>query len=398
MTQLACPFCYHRMPARQLWYRCAGRGVPGMPGCRPGRDEDRERETGFAGQCLPSYPPTRQIGPAPAQHACPHCYGQSGIRVCPCCHTPLPSTFGAAASPLIGMAGAKGTGKTVYLTVLAHELRTNIRRRFDADVRLAGDRQGGAASPRDWLDQNVDAIYQGQRLFAQTAPARNGRREPVVFEWRQEARRLGRPLLRTSHLSFYDTAGEDLTSQETAHDLAYLSAADALILLLDPFMLPQARDRLHLDRVALTSEEATIDVLARVTEMLRVSHRVGRTRKIAVPVAVAFVKTDAFFGVLGEDHPLLRPPPAVPAYDDQAGRQTHEHVRGLLHEYGADDIDTHLRLNYAGFRYFAVSALGAPPDYASGAVDPGGVRPHRVDEPLVWLLARFGVVPVLGKR
>jgi hypothetical protein len=64
----------------------------------------------------------------------------------------------------------------------------------------------------------------------------------------------------------------------------------------------------------------------------------------------------------------------------------------MLHEYGADDIDALLMFNYKTFRYFAVSALGAAPDYATGVVDKAGVRPRRVEEPLLWLLSRFGVL------
>jgi hypothetical protein len=296
------------------------------------------------------------------------------------------------------MVGAKGTGKTVYLTVLAHELRTNLRRRFDADVRLSGDRQGDAVSPLRWLQQNVDSIYERHLLLAETPQSPGGRRDPVVFEWRQEYKRAGLRRLRTSYLSFYDTAGEDLTSQQRTHDLAYLGAADALIVLLDPFMLPQARDRIRLPRAALTSEEATIDVLARVTEMLRSSHGVRGSKRIGIPTAVAFAKIDAFFDVLGPDHPLLHTPPPVPAYDEIAGQDTHEHLRRLLHDWGADDIDAHLKLNYSDFRYFAVSSLGAQPCYVDAKVDPGGVRPHRVEEPLVWLLSQFRVVPSGGSR
>ncbi|HSV66453.1 MAG TPA: hypothetical protein VLJ59_11180 [Mycobacteriales bacterium] len=398
MPGVACPYCYHRISPHDLWYRCAGRGTPGQPGCTPEVDQARQRETGYARPCLPSYPPPRQVAIAHARPVCARCNGESGRRVCPCCHTPLPTDFGAAASPLIGLVGAKGTGKTVYLTVLAHELRTNTRRRFGADVRLSGDQQGDQASSRDWLKRNVDTVYQDHRLLAQTAPAREGRREPVVFEWRQEYRRAGLRRLATFHLSFYDTAGEDLTSQENTFDLAYLGAADALIVLLDPFTLPQARDRLRLPGAAMTSDEAAGDVLNRVTKLLRLRHGVRGGRRISLPVAVAFAKIDAFFDLLGADHPLLRTPRAVPAYDEAAGQETHEHILSLLHELGADDVDVHLRHNYSRFRYFAVSALGAPPNYENGEVDAGGVRPLRVDEPLVWLLSRSGVVPTEGKR
>ncbi len=79
-----------------------------------------------------------------------------------------------------------------------------------------------------------------------------------------------------------------------------------------------------------------------------------------------------------------------PGYDEEAGQSAHEHVRAMLHEYGADDVDLHLSHNYSAFRYFAVSALGAP-RLRDRVVD-GNVRPFRVEEPLLWLLNRFGVI------
>ncbi len=398
MPGVACPHCYVRVEPRGLWYRCAGRGSAGRAGCAPAEDLERRRLTGYAGLCLPSYPPLRQgvvgiVGPA-----CPDCGGESGRRVCPNCHTPVPADFGQSASPLVGLVGAKGTGKSVYLAVLARELTTSTRRRFDADVRLSGDRRSDQASSRDWLQQNVEAVYAEGHLPPQTPAAVNGRREPVVFQWRQEYRGRLRSRLRTSHLSFYDTAGEDLASQEGTHDLNYLGAADALIVLLDPFMLPRARASLGLPDAALTSADPAGDVLNRVTRNVRDWRHLQDVDKLKLPVAVAFAKIDAFLDLLGPDHPLLRAPEPSSGYDEQAGEQTHEYVLGLLHDLGADGIDAHLRLNYANFRYFAISSLGAPPDYELGRIDPGGVRPLRVDEPLLWLLSHFGVIPVRGRR
>ena len=70
----------------------------------------------------------------------------------------------------------------------------------------------------------------------------------------------------------------------------------------------------------------------------------------------------------------------------------HEHMLALMHEWNAADIDTHMRLNYSDYRYFGVSALGAEPDYAGGAVAPGGVQPHRVEDPVLWLLSKTRTV------
>ena len=97
-------------------------------------------------------------------------------------------------------------------------------------------------------------------------------------------------------------------------------------------------------------------------------------------------------GVLDSQNPIMAAFPWLPAYDNVDGQRVHEHMGTLLREWMADDIDLHMSFNYSDFRYFAVSALGAEPDYRTGKVAPGGVRPHRVEDPLLWLLSKLGTV------
>jgi hypothetical protein len=408
MATVACPYCYHPINQGKLAYQCLGRGVPGGPRCAKREDELRQQLTNVRTAAYPTFVPASRrlfgsVGKGGAgKSLCPHCGGRTGLRACPACHTPLSSIFAESRSPLVGMVGGKGAGKTVYLSVLYHELCTTVRRRFLADIRLTGDQQGGAGSPRQWLENYVEQLFTHRRLFEQTAESRGGLRAPVVIEWRQPQRglrfpklgppKLGRRRFGTTVLSFYDAAGEDLTSQDRVHTQAYLGVANGLILLLDPWQLPGAMDRIDVPAAAVREAEPPLEVLNRITELLRVSHEVKASRLVKVPLAVVFAKMDAFFPVLGGNHPLLAKSATLPGYDEVGGQDTHEHVRSLLHEYGADDIDAHLMHNYATFRYFAVSALGATPDYAAKAVDPGGVQPFRVEEPLLWLLKGFGVI------
>jgi hypothetical protein len=389
---LACPYCYERINPRQLWFRCTGRKAPGRPPCTPQEDLARKELTGIAELVLPSFPAQGRGLRVPNSATHEVCGAVSGIKVCPHCHSRLPATFGEGSSPLIAMAGAKHTGKSVYLKVLTHQLRHGMGRRFDADVRLSGDGQfSDSGGGRDFLDPSGE-LFPDRGLYAQTAAALGGRREPIVFAWRQ--RRMAR--YDTTFLSFFDTAGEDLAAQETVDNLRYLGAADALILLLDPFMIPQAREQISLPATAVDTTASTIDVVNRVTDNLRESRGIGGRKNIPIPVAVAFAKIDAFFDVLGQDHPLVQRPQPGPYYDEAAGKITHEYVRALLADWGADDIDYHLTHNYKHFRYFAVSSLGAEPDYDRDLVDARGVHPFRVDEPLLWLLSQFNVVPAKG--
>jgi hypothetical protein len=391
MATVACPFCYHRISQSRLAYICRGRGALGSKvRCTKSVDEERNRITSVRATSYPWFDlPARGMS-HPREAPCPHCGGLTGVRACPVCHSPLSSTFAESRTPMIGIVGGKGAGKTVYTAVLHHQLRGPVRKRFQADIRLSGDQQGGAGSPQQWLERNDQRLFDDGKLFDPTAQS-DGMRQPVVIEWRQPRRSFGRETFHTTVLSFYDTAGEDLTSQESVHAQAYLGVAEGLILLLDPWQLPGARDRIEVPDAVITGAVPPLVVLAMITELLRTEHKVREKKRIKVPLAVVFAKMDAFYSVLGPHHPLLSAPAPAPGYDEPAGQATHEQVMAMLQEHGADDIEAHLHANYETHRYFAVSALGAPPDYANGTV-PNAVQPLRVEEPLLWLLNRFDVI------
>ncbi|GAA0469579.1 hypothetical protein Ade02nite_32560 [Paractinoplanes deccanensis] len=400
--KLHCPFCYAAIKRRsELWFQCRGKPTPTRPACRPKIDEARRNHTGFALPTLPTFAPIaqpNQLLPPRKTARCPKCLGETSVRACPQCHTRLPVEFGVDASPLVAMVGARGTGKTVYLTVLAHELqRGELAGEFAATVQPIGDGEDNYALPARWLGDDIHQLYDAKRLLPVTEQAVDGRREPLVMEWRgRKAGLLGRDRPRTNYLSFYDTAGEDLHTDRDAFQLHYLSAATYLILLLDPFQLPRVRDLVPLPPAAVVQRygraEPTREVLGRITEVLKhSSHWNGR--QVTMPVAVAFAKMDAFYDYLGDKHPLRRIRRRRHGYDDEAGRRVHEEMASLLHAWGGDVINDYLRSYYRDYRYFFVSALGAEPDYAEGSVHPTGVRPDRVEEPLLWLMHKAGLVP-----
>ena len=72
-------------------------------------------------------------------------------------------------------------------------------------------------------------------------------------------------------------------------------------------------------------------------------------------------------------------------------------VAALLDYWGGGDINNHLHINYRTYQYFFVSALGAQPDYDTATVNPGGVQPYRVEEPLLWLLRKGDVLPKIRR-
>lgn len=394
VSTCSCPYCYRSIDLQRPAFRCAGRGDGGKSPCTKGTDEVRDLALGLHGKpVMPSFQIPVGQKPEKGQARCPTCGGRTGIRVCPACHTPLPSGLGDTASPLVGMVGAKQTGKTVFMTVLLHQLQNGIARRYDAAVDIVGDMPDGTRSAATaWANDLERPLFRERRLVEFTRQVADGRQPPWVVQWRQPRRVLLLNRTRTMALSFYDQSGEDLTSQESVNGHHYLAAASGLIVLLDPTQLPMVQDVVRVpERAIRDGGEPPISVLSRVTEMLRASHGVPSRKKIAVPVAVVFAKVDALFPVLGEDHPIrqVSRPGSAPDDADETG-SVHEHVRALLHQWGADNVDAHLRLNYSTFRYFAVSALGAPPNGDNLA--PGDIRPLRVEEPLLWLMRTLRLI------
>ncbi|MGD0602841.1 MAG: hypothetical protein ABSA53_04465 [Streptosporangiaceae bacterium] len=387
-TTTVCPFCFQRIDPSRLWYQCLGRG---NTECKKEADEERKRLTKSTRETFPTFaPPDKVTGPA----SCPECGGRTNLRACPKCHTALPSDFADSKSPMIGLVGSKGSGKTVLMTVLVKQLKDVVGKRYDAAVRLATDNPDGHQGLSDYQANREAPLYKERVLPPTTNQlAARGHAAPLLLRWQQETSRLGRASVRSTLLSFIDTAGEDLNDVTTTFTLKYLSVCDGLIVVLDPFALPGARARLNLPGAAINADDdAPLDVVNNITEMLKVDHNVKRNRKITLPVAVVFTKIDAFFPALDRTNPIMTGAPRVAAYGNADGQAVHEHMLALLHEWNAQDIDTHMRLNYTDFRYFGVSALGAEPDYETKTVAAGGVRPHRVEDPVLWLLAKSGTV------
>lgn len=386
MPIAACPFCFTRVDTSRLAYQCTNRG---MKSCSQSTDPQRIDMTGSNALSYPTFEAVPERG---KDAACPECGGPARRRACPTCHTAVPADFVDSDSPMIAIIGSKGSGKTVLMTTLGKRLRENVSQRFRASVRIAADDPDAFERMDAYIAERENPLFKEGRLPMQTQQAENEKRRPVMLLWQGHRKRLfGGTAPYSAILSFVDTAGEDLNSMESAFTLRYLTVSDGLIVALDPFALAGARDTIRLPSAAVQSA-SPMDVLGRVTDILRTELGIKRGKKIKLPLAVVFTKIDAFFPTLDTSNPILATPSTQAAYDEKDGQSVHEHMRSLLHSWGAGEIDTHLGLNYGNFRFFGVSALGAEPDYATSQIAAGGVRPHRVEDPMLWLLAKEGAV------
>jgi len=337
-----------------------------------------------------------------SKHTAVHsdCGTETHHRICPHCHSEFPVLFGRADSRLIALIGAKDTGKTVYMTVLLHELMHRIGARLNASV-LGAD---------EWTRQRFeneyeDRLYSRHELYGttRTAAAERGGRRPLVFTFTlgNTTRHRGR-VVRTV-LSFFDTAGEDLSSERiTELNVRYLTNADGIILLLDPLQMPVARPHADTDAVLpnlVSGADTPANVLARVTSLLYGSLRIPGNRRINKPIAVAFSKMDAFRH-LPEVRPLLHEPPVGSGFNESDSLRVHRHIQALLREWAGHNLDNALAGSFARYRFFGLSALGESPRLVKTEtetktrqlVSDRGVQPWRVEDPFLWLLSQFRII------
>lgn len=374
-----CPYCYAEIDLRAVAFRCSGRGQPGRSACQPVSDPRQEELFGNSRPTLPIVPASGRTSAT-----CDSCGGETRMRLCPHCHSLLPHNF-SADSPMFGLVGVRNSGKTVMLTVLDNELTGSVARRFQASIDTPGGTSGLAAS----LAQNQEQMQAKQALPAQTRASGGAKQAPAVYEWSYTR---GRRNQRTI-FSFYDNAGEDVSRQENAINQHYLAAASGIIVLLDPFSFPQnqevARQRGAYDPQA-DSPESVLDA---ITYVLQTAHGVKQGKRITQPLAVVVSKIDAFMHQIPPGHPLRNPSSQQPMFETQEADDVHEHMCSLIWQWGGDALLRKLAQNYSKWRVFGASALGHEPDYSTSRVSSHGVQPHRVAEPLLWLMAERGFIP-----
>jgi hypothetical protein len=395
---LACPYCYNRFAEKEIIFRCTGRPGPEGETCEPQRDDSLVRWLGIS----TPLPRTFDADGRRAKASCPHCHRESPYRICPTCHSRLPVGFGKVDSRLIAMIGAKQSGKTVFMTVLVHELTHRVGRSLD--ISIIGSDEATIKS----FDQDYDRrLYRDHALPESTRRvAARSLRQPLVFDMTIERpSRLASRRERHTIVSFFDTAGEDLTSTDSVElNARYLSSADAVILLLDPLQMPGARAQALsgtvLPDAAGPGFDPPFNVLSRITHLLHTapaghasriypSPRARSPGLIQTPVAVAFSKLDSLEHTFPRQSPLTRHPEPQRDFDSQDSLAVHHQVQALLDEWDGPRIDQLMRHHYARYRYFGLSALGDLP------MDPNTVshiRPHRVHDPFLWLLSEFGII------
>jgi GTPase SAR1 family protein len=380
-----CPYCFEIFRLKDTPFRCASH----FSRCAPEPDAVLDKAWGDKrplGKVLPS------TGHFTSSMLCGDCGQRSHKRLCPLCHQELPHTFGEYRNYIFAVIGAKGAGKSHYIPALVEQIKHHAGPRMHMLLQPVNDN-----TINRYRNDFYEPIYNRRRqlVTTQSATADNRVQLPLTFSLTFTGHGFldkGR-IKKAVTISFFDTAGEDMKSEDTMSIVnKYIYRSDGILLLLDPLQIDRVRDCLGQSANLPQKETETEDIVPRVTELIRKGWK-GRGldsgEKIKIPLAVALSKLDALKPLMHPQMQLMASSKAGTAFDKRDFDAMDAEVRSFIMQWKSEHLIQQVTTAFASHGFFGLSALGNPPTTTG---DIPSIMPHRVADPFLWLLYKNGLI------
>jgi hypothetical protein len=318
------------------------------------------------------------------QRVCTECESKTRSRLCPNCHQELPHTIGEFRNLIISVIGAKNAGKSCYLPVLIETLRRSVGPDLNFTIQTLNDDTAGRYN-RDYRER---LMVQKKMLEATRSGLSNADvRLPLLFRLSFHDERPGgqRTVTNLVTLAFFDTAGEDMNSQDTmAHVNKYIYRSDGIILLLDPLQLNSVRDRLKSDpKISLPDRDIeTSDIITRLDHLIHAGQNLSAKEQIKIPLAVTLSKFDAVGSLVDSQLNVARNSGHVVGFDAADFDAVDAEVQSLVDDWDGQYLLEQVKSGFSRYGFFAMTALGGAPDNNEIA----SIRPKRVADAFLWIL------------
>lgn len=307
---------------------------------------------------------------------------------CPVCHKPVHKVIGE--NIIISVIGSRDSGKSHYIGVLIHELLNRLATQFEWIV-----------IPEEntlrLYEANFQRIYTANQILDLTSKNYDGYFEPYIFY-------ITNKNGKTFTLTIFDTAGEDFESDDLMENSAkHAFHASGIIFLIDPLKVQNVYASLSQDVVENSSSVAANRafqndaILTILSTSLRRHYNIRETKKIPIPFGVVVPKLDVIAAGFPSHYASLFPSTHAmkQAFYIAENRRVNTEIHKWLTNLNDGAINSfiaQLEMNYLNFSYFGVSALGM-----KNSPNKNGVfstpNPHRLEDPILWILKEKGLVP-----
>lgn len=365
-SDILCPYCLEELRSKDLKMACPLCGTEVVPT--------------KADTLMKKLPKCKQPG----------CHNTAaGDKLCGFCGTKLPADIMDYAKYLrFSILGITGAGKTNFLTTMLHELRHTP----GTPLVLAPMDSETSAS----FQENDRAIYESRQPVPATPPGT----PPKPQQWRiRDRTKMTSKSVPSYSLTIFDGAGEDCEHIDPVIS-RYISGSKVLVILIDPLALHGVKSAISQDILNWsTSASHDLDASATMVDGLanyiRQSCNIRPGKLIDRDVAVVFTKIDAVKESFGSST-VMQPSPHlsqkgfVRADSDAVDAEIRDWLESRGETSFLDAIDTNFQKKK--IRFFGVSSFGQPP---TGSAQLGKVMPHRVLDPLMWMLSREDIIPTI---
>lgn len=382
-----CPFCFEILDPSRYAFQCQG-------SCQPADDPAGSRLYGAPRQWRPtmvmSPPPGQERGWAPPPNVtCQRCRGPMG-QCCPTCHQFLPPDWRSGSVTTIALAGARATGKSIYIGVVVKLLELLAEAHQTTLSFVDGD------SREMYRNIYEKPLYETRGIIAPTPRATvadSYQRQPLILS-------LGILNGMRRFVVLRDVAGEDLEGTvENLPHLQFFQNASVVLFMFDPTRVPEVRNQLQDLIPAQLYEGGDPAVVLNNLNMLigpgtpRLGIVLSKFDTMQTLTQVADTELSRVMSNAGAA--FMRDPGArMTGYDEEDGQLLHAEVRSLLQRLGASHIVTGVERPHSGrpleHRFFVVSALGAPTEGEN--LHDHGIAAFRCLDPIRWALRADGAI------
>ena len=391
----ACPYCFTRLGREEVVYRCtSGR-------CQPAPDPQATALAGYEVATTRMYRQvlSETVKTLPADLPCGLCGGTCTQEVCPACHRDLPEQWRNRRVFTMAMAGARGSGKSVYIAVAVETLI----RYAQARGRTVGPETTGTQEV--YSSRYYKPLYQENKVVEGTPPIAAGgayQRDPLIWSVVGGPKRLS--------IVMRDLSGEDVEKLAGVRpDFSFIDRADLVVFLFDPLMLESVRQVLagvipdvDAHRLGARPGEVLPRILAqtgsgtaRLALVISKFDSLHQLPRVSDSRAAILANPAAHFNQDATMRRTALAPDLAAAQFEADSRFLDAEVRALFDRINEESVtlvaDQAARDGrIAAVRHFAVSAVGESPLHANQLTQ-RGISPFRVLDPILWGLSAKGV-------
>ena len=396
-TTFICPYCFEKHKLSEVQFRCTNRRCKDFDDVEMTKYENGNLKMPKQGKKTFTVP-SKNAFTVPQSAKCPECNNTTYKHVCPSCHNELPESTLSGTDMIISVVGSRATGKSHFVGVVIKELIERI------SVKFGGSMEGFADSYSRWEAGFYNHLYvDGRKLDLTKSSLQNvdnGAYRPLIFKLKLKHKGFFKETIDSFTFVFFDTAGEDLNDEDTMSTVnKYICKSAGIIFLLDPMQIPAVVNQLDdsvVERAAAIKWNQAAkadDIMTRVSRLIRNDKHMSENSMIDIPVAAVFSKFDAIESIVPADCTVHNTSPHCDekCFDMSDWHNVNSEIQALLKEWNATAFISQLETNYSKYSYFAVSALGLNNNPTSdGRIE--RPRPHRIEDPLLWILKENGVI------